>query len=777
MLITETGCGPVSAQGEWVLSALHPDPTPPFGAPDAEFVAMTLFAAEDSCASLEGWTLSWNGNERVLGGGCWTEGTVVVVHRASDSTDFTLVEEVPMPLSSWPALLNSGGTVVLADPEGRIQDAMVYTEDGLGGGGRPLLRADPAACGAPGNQALWLPGDSPFRAAAVPGTYHGPSGEAWRASARSPDRLVPRGPGVLDWFLGEGLDPVAILTARAWMEGEPAALSWLSDSVARVEWTVRLPSTGGGAEDALNVALGPLKTCGLDQGQGARLLMASVRRAVWGAKVEVVGVLPDPVPGDPSQPEEAFALMNPSSVPVDLGPWEFGGARLTRRVILDPDTPVWLEAHDFDDWPGLPNEGGRIPIRWPHGDSGMAVEWSRCDHDLPGHVGTGVGLVRSPGSGGDWRTAGFEDVQFDAPRIVGHGCPPSAGGPGTGLPIHLNRHAGLWPGDRWELVDREVEVRHAESEEGTRTLSIEWEGMAEDLHSKPGVEIRSRSGEVELDRLRLRCPDASSTDAPPCIRVVELMWNARADGAEYAELENCGSAPVELAGLQATTASDPFPSDWDTWVDAGRSLVLPPGGVMAFGACAKWMGRDLTSRGPHRWNCEEWSPLHDGAGSLAIRLPALLPEELDRVEWTGEEKGPWWWTEDGWAWIRSGLGASDWSPAADRGSPGRRQVQGGADCHGAVQVVEAGSNGWPMLVWSFPEAGGVIVIRMVDWPGGMLRETKVLEDILPEGSWTWSGMDGGLDSPYPGPVIWEVQWWSGTCRGRRRMALRMPGHG
>ena len=53
----------------WVISALHPDPTPALGAPDCEYIA--LHALPDSqpgggTCRTDGLVLSWNGHEREL---------------------------------------------------------------------------------------------------------------------------------------------------------------------------------------------------------------------------------------------------------------------------------------------------------------------------------------------------------------------------------------------------------------------------------------------------------------------------------------------------------------------------------------------------------------------------------------------------------------------------------------------------------------------------------------------------------------------------------------
>lgn len=759
--------------GQWFLSALHPDPTPPLGAPDAEYVALTLLSAGDSCNTLEGWSIEWNGNGRTLSSGCWTEGTVVVVHRAADSAEVYPGSAVPMPLISWPALLNSGGTVVLRDDGGGMVDAITYTEEQLGGGGRPLLRMDPAACGAAENVDLWGPGQDPFRALGPVGSADGESTEEALRRAREPGRLVPRGPGELEWYVGGTLDPVTVAEAQAWVGGGKAVLTWRGDSVANIRWSDRRFEVEGPTGPSLPVALGPLASC--HDVARPRMFTTELERFGWSGRIEAVGVLSDPVPGDPGRPHEAIALHNASAAAVDLGPWSFGGARLLRRRVLIPDSMVWLDRNDFEGWPGLPNAGGSLVLQGPRGNPRLDLEWSPCDHVLPDLAGQGLELVRSAGSEGGWTTAGFGSAPQDPPRIVGYGCPADGSGLDSGVWIHLNRYVDHWPGDRWELEGRTVTVSARRMEGQPRAVRLHWEGWEVDVRTPQGAALHVWRGQDILDRLVVRCPSMVGEEGlPPCIRMTELMWNAAEDGAEYAEVENCGGAPLDLAGLQASTESVPLPGDWDTWVGEDQSLVLAPGDIMAFGPCARWMGNGLPARGPHRWSAEGWSALNDGAGSLSIRLRGMGESAVDRVEWTNDMRGPWWWSEDGWAWVRSGGGTADWSPAPDRGSPGARGLaEGSPECRNAVWVEEDRGFG-PSIAWSLPDAGGTIVVRMVEWPTGMLRRTEVIREVWSSGRWSADEGTAGGWAPSTGPLVWEVGWWGATCRGRRRFVVRIP---
>jgi hypothetical protein len=139
---------PVQAQTipstRWVISSLHPDPTPPLGAPDCEYIA--LYAMSDSLTGggacrTDGLVLSWNGHERELPDGAWPAGSTVVVHRAADSLHLAGWAPHRIGLSSWPALVNGGALVSLSDSGGVLLDAVLYDERALavsfGGAWRP----------------------------------------------------------------------------------------------------------------------------------------------------------------------------------------------------------------------------------------------------------------------------------------------------------------------------------------------------------------------------------------------------------------------------------------------------------------------------------------------------------------------------------------------------------------------------------------------------------------------------------------------------------------
>ena len=764
--------------GQWVLTAMHPDPTPPLGAPEAEYVAVKAMDTGDTCVNSEGWALEWNGSSRPFIAGCWPVGTTLVAHRGADSTAFDLGNAVPMGMATWPALVNSGGSVVLRNASGEVVDAMPYSSEALGGGGRPVMRSDPEHCGAAVNQHLWEPGANPFwDPQPTEGIEHEGSLLSAFEQAQAQERLVPRGVGRLDWFFGMAVDPVARWTAAATVGGHPASLQWLADSVVQLHWSNRPEGAEPPTEVGIPISMGPLRGCFRREEQ------VELTTVFWpirsSGNVAVVGALADPVSTDPTMNVESIALMSRSDHPVGIGSWSFGGGHLRRQIVLQKDSLVWLNSGDFEDWPGMPNAGGSLTITLPQGGIAGGLAWDPCDHDAPGLSGSGLPLVRSDSPGSAWHTAGGLHSHASEPiAIKGAGCRWSPWEGQDRIEVFLNRYLDQLGPTVWKIegdpgpVSAEAVPGHPEG------ASLGWEGMRNGMDSGGGVTVILEHEGEAVSQVKVRCPEAPPLGDGPCLRIVEMLWNAKADGDEFAEVENCGTVPVDLSGLQATTETLPLPSNWLTWVSSDVSMVLAPGEVAAFGRCPKWMGFGLPESGPARWSAEQWGPLNDAGGVLKVRLPSASTEILDEVQWGPELKGPWWWTEDGWAWERSGTGSADWSPAPGRGSPGAPQPQPLPKGCGQVALQypdEAG--GLPAVEWALPMAGGTMVIDMVEWPSGGLLGRTVLSDLLPVGRWSWRGGVEHSRTPSPGVLLWDVKWWSGLCKGRRRFVINVPGHG
>lgn len=790
---------PIQAQESpsngWVISAIHPDPTPALGAPEAEYIALHALSDGPSgpdAFSTGGLVLSWNGHNRELPQGEWAAGSTVVVHRAADSLHFEGWAQQRIGLTSWPALVNGGALVSLSDSSGAMLDAVLYDEEALSGGGRPLLRKDPWACGARVNFQPWGAPDSPFDPLWIsPDTTDlAWNSESLVSEARSFDRLIVRGAGHAEWRLPGPVDPRSMLEAEWRIGGVPLpAPVWSSDSVVKAIWTERLappPDVSSGL--GVSVRLGPVRAC--SRGSTPLYLTGRWSPVPSVGDIRVVGMLADPLPDDPFRRSEFIRLFNASDKTVDAGGWRWGEARLTRRWLMHPGETHQFAATDFENWPGLANAGGAMQITSAGGQPLTAMSWSPCSHSLEEFDGRGVPLARGPARGSDWHTEG----RFSAdgvPHIVGYGCPRDGSGQVRSLEVYLSVPACFIGETEWSWVvanDNEVPMVDElvpDAPSAVRLSRLNGEPIASDWPSRTTLvgRISPEDGGPEGRRMdswtvEVTCPPAPLPDAVE-LRVEEALWASEDGGGEFVEVENQSGFPVDLSGLQATNEPHPDPADWNSWVEGGRSLILDAGAVVAFGQCSRWFRSGHPQAGPACWPVEAWSALPDEGGSLSIRLPSQGPDPVDSVSWHAGMRGPWWWNEKGWSWRRVGSGPQAWTPSSDGGSPGRINRLEKADCvgHEVPISVVTGRDGLTALRWRFPSAGHGAILRMIRWPEGTIVNSQSFEFAeQQQGEWTWGGLDSsGVPVP-PGVLIWDVRWWGRMCRGRWRKRVRIPGH-
>ena len=790
--LSQTGSGQPSSAPRWVIGALHPDPTPDLGAPGAEYIA--LYALGDGPGlDTEGLVLSWNGHQRELPAGHWPMGTTLIVHREADSSHFQNAPEPDIGLASWPALVNGGTLVSVVDSAGWIMDAVLYDETALHGGGRPLLRKNPAACGAMANFAPWSPGLGLFSPLHLPAPPLGVTWtwEALQAGAEEVDRLLVRAPGRLEWRLPGPVDPRSMLEAQLNIAGIPAeTLLWESDSVLTATWTGRV----GGSEmapplGAPTVRLVPVRACGSGETTGE--LQNALAVYPFKGEVHVVGLLADPLPGDPFSPSERVTLFNRSDGTLDAAGWSWGGARLMRRRLMEAGSAAEFSATEFEGWPGLSNAGGDMTLTTPGGSTLASWSWSPCSHSSDALDGKGIPLERAPHPTSGWQTEGHP-MEVQEPVILGFGCARDGSGQVDQLQVHLHLPAAFLSGSVWEAVMPDQTTLALEVMgllQGSNTLVLgRADGLALSLDWPSGCTLKGRQPErhgggpdapTDLARwsIEVACP-TEPLASPLDLRITEALWDAQDGGGEFVELKNRGPSPVDLSGLQAAEVGEPQPGEWRTWVDQGVSLVLRPGEVMAFGRCPRWYRMGHAAAGSACWPAVSWSALPDDGGSLAVRLPSQGPEPFDGLSWHSDMRGPWWWKSDGWSWSRTGPGPLDWGPSSDGGSPGSKGPMFLLDCGGRDVPfhVEIGLDGLPVLHWEFPSLGHGILLRMVEWPSGCLRASFLMESSELSGHWAWDGLDSQGLPVQPGGLLWDLRWWGRSCKGRWRTHIRVPGH-
>lgn len=112
-----------------VLTEIMADPDPPVGLPPFEYIE--LYNRSPKWISLEGWSLQIGRSSRTLPGYLLRPGTYLVLSSAEGA--LALASYGPtLGLTSFPAVPNSGATITLSDPAGRLIESVTYSIDWYG---------------------------------------------------------------------------------------------------------------------------------------------------------------------------------------------------------------------------------------------------------------------------------------------------------------------------------------------------------------------------------------------------------------------------------------------------------------------------------------------------------------------------------------------------------------------------------------------------------------------------------------------------------------------
>lgn len=140
-----------------VISEFMADPNPSVGLPDAEY--LEIFNRGPSPASLDGCRLLFGDRQKILthpDGVVLGPGGYIIVCDEEDASSFALFGRT-LPVSNMPAIINTGSTLVLESPSGKVIHTVSYTDEwyrspAKAGGGWSLEMIDPGnPCGHAGN--------------------------------------------------------------------------------------------------------------------------------------------------------------------------------------------------------------------------------------------------------------------------------------------------------------------------------------------------------------------------------------------------------------------------------------------------------------------------------------------------------------------------------------------------------------------------------------------------------------------------------------------------
>ncbi len=141
----------VAAYRDVIINEIYPDPTPPIGLPDAEF--LELYNSSSKTLDLDQWTIDNGSTKGTLPAFQLLPGDYVILTSESNASLFAGIGPTISP-SSWPALVNGGDDLGLRSQQGELIDSVQYRsswyrDENKEEGGYSLELINPQANGCP----------------------------------------------------------------------------------------------------------------------------------------------------------------------------------------------------------------------------------------------------------------------------------------------------------------------------------------------------------------------------------------------------------------------------------------------------------------------------------------------------------------------------------------------------------------------------------------------------------------------------------------------------
>ncbi len=307
-----------ATKGDVVINELLPDPSPPVGLPEAEYIE--LFHAGDGLFDLEGWRIGDGSSEAVLPFHVLRPGEFVVL---VDEADTALFADIPsvVPVGDLPSLNNGGDDLVLYRADSLRIDQVSYRsgwydDPDKDQGGWALERINPTAV-CP-DEATWTASQ-----AAVGGT----PGETNSVFDPTPDTRGPSLEGVavrshdtLELAFDEKVDTLSGGAAVIRIQGGPSVDTvWTAAPFDKLWVTLREPLDSGRSYTLTVEELYDCPGNAVEDGTASLLLPFRARPG----DVVINELLFDPVPGG----EDFVELYNRSGRIVDLRRWSLARMR------------------------------------------------------------------------------------------------------------------------------------------------------------------------------------------------------------------------------------------------------------------------------------------------------------------------------------------------------------------------------------------------------------------------------------------------------------------
>lgn len=429
-----------------VISEIMADPTPPVGLPGLEYIE--IFNRGHFTLNLEGWQLVMGNHCRVLPGMEIAPGDYLILCKSGSEEAFQPYGKT-LPVSSMPAVVNTGQTLTLKSVSGKVIHSVTfspdwYTSSAKADGGWSLEIIDPGnPCGLDEN---WAASSDPR--GGTPGTRNS-------VDAENPDNYPPRllratlpSDSTIMLLFSERLDD-AVMRSPGLYSANHGLLHPIKADPAEPDYTSVLLSYPRPFDPTLRYTLTVLPVvhdCAGNPLTGNNQVEFAIPDAVSPADILLNEILFDPHPGEAEFIEcynRSEKVLDLSELSINLNdPWT---GRIKTAVALT-DHPFLLfpgcfavitrkarqlPNHCFTTNPGvmleipdlftLPDSEGMITLTNPLAETIDAFHYTRDMHAGVLHRVEGVSLERT----GCESPADRSDIWYSASTAAGY-CTPGA---------------------------------------------------------------------------------------------------------------------------------------------------------------------------------------------------------------------------------------------------------------------------------------------------------------------------------------------------------------
>ncbi len=608
--------GAVAAAGDVIINEIFPDPNPPLGLPEFEFVE--LFNASDAAFDLADWEFVNTTTSKILPSLALLPGEFVILCDNDAAAEFEQYGPV-IGISSFTALANSGDSLTLISNEGTILDIVSYTDDWYGdpafaGGGVTLERINPfAGCAGSAN---WSASQS-FQGG-TPGAQNS-------IFSDDPDETPPAFESVtfpenntvqvqFSERLLAGLDESIVVTlnpsagnSTAALANNASALLLTFDDAFEIGTTYTLTLSGvadcaGNAVDGdvvIEFARGAIP-------QEGELIMTEIMAA--------------PSSELPSPNAEYIEVFNTGEALLELTDLDLSGATFTEQVLLEPGEYLILTDEDdlinfllydnvvgMDGFPGLTNSGRDLLLSDADLNIIDAVSYDDSWYRDPDKDDGGFSLElinpNDPCSDGDnWRaseattghTAGaqnsvFDDTPDEEAPVLAYALVSGT----SSIDLYFNEQLDPITAEVLEaevgLIENDIysPLGYLQGEvtfptEDFRVARVEFDGGF-----SPGIIYLVRTNGATdcwgniltdgFDQARFAVPEES---APGDLILNEILFDPYQGGTDFVEIYNRSQKNISIKGWQMANEDNGIPDNFSPVSDIPR--ILYPGEYFVF---------------------------------------------------------------------------------------------------------------------------------------------------------------------------------------------------